>query len=110
MAAELAAMQQKFVRPGGWPSGRPTRARSRKLAEFEAFFTPKNADNPEIHGGFAICHFVEGPKTTEILARHKVTIRCIPVADEPGFGEAEPGVCIFTGQPTTQRAVFAKAY
>ncbi|HTU25432.1 MAG TPA: proline--tRNA ligase, partial [Pirellulales bacterium] len=70
----------------------------------------KNADNPEIHGGFAVCHFVEGAATSEILARHKVTIRCVPLASEPGFAEAVSGACVFTGQPTTQRAVFAKAY
>ena len=81
-----------------------------KLAEFEQFFTPGNEDKPEIHGGFAICHFVEGPEAAAILARHKVTIRCVPVADEPGFEEEVPGTCLFTGQPTTKRAVFAKAY
>ncbi len=81
-----------------------------KLDEFEAFFTPKIADKPEIHGGFAVCHFVEGPQTAEILAKHKVTIRCVPVADEPGFEQEVPGKCIFTGEATTKRAVFAKAY
>jgi len=81
-----------------------------KLDEFEAFFTPAAADKPEIHGGFAICHVVEGPQTAEILARHKVSIRCIPLADEVGFGEETPGTCIFTGQPTSERALFAKAY
>jgi hypothetical protein len=30
--------------------------------------------------------------------------------DEPLFEPQVPGKCIFTGQPTTQRAVFAKAY
>jgi len=81
-----------------------------KLDEFEAFFTPQNADKPEIHGGFAVSHFVEGPQTTEILGKHKLTIRCIPIADEPGFEEEVPGKCIFTGESTTKRAVFAKAY
>jgi prolyl-tRNA synthetase len=81
-----------------------------RLDEFEAFFTPQNADKPEIHGGFAICHVVDGPQTAEILARHKVTIRCVPLADEPGFENPTPGKCLFTGQPTTVRAVLAKAY
>jgi prolyl-tRNA synthetase len=53
---------------------------------------------------------VEGRETAEILGRHKVTIRCVPLADEAGFEEQTPGKCIFTGQPTRQRAVFAKAY
>ena len=30
-----------------------------KLSDFEAYFTPQNPDKPEMHGGFAICHFVE---------------------------------------------------
>ena len=35
----------------------------------------------------------------------KVTARCVPFA-----GEEEPGKCIFTGQPSQRRALFAKAY
>jgi prolyl-tRNA synthetase len=81
-----------------------------KLDEFEAYFTPQNADKPEIHGGFAIAHVAEGPESAAILAKHKLTIRCVPLADEPGFEEQVPGKCLFSGQPTTVRAVFAKAY
>jgi prolyl-tRNA synthetase len=80
------------------------------LDEFEAYFTPKNADKPEIHGGFAIAHVAEGPETAAILAKHKLTIRCVPLSDEPGFEEQVPGKCLFSGQPTAVRAVFAKAY
>jgi len=80
------------------------------LEDFKAYFTPKNAETPEIHGGFATSHFVETPETAEILTALKVTIRCVPLADEPGFEEQVPGKCLFTGQPTTQRAIFAKAY
>jgi prolyl-tRNA synthetase len=75
------------------------------LAEFEKFFTPKNADDPEIHGGLAYCHFVDTPQINEKLKELKVTVRCIPV-DAPD----EPGRCIFTGQASTRRGVFAKAY
>jgi prolyl-tRNA synthetase len=109
IAAELEAMQKSLFARALAERTANMRVIDR-LTDFEAFFTPRNADNPEIHGGFAVCHFVEGPATDAVLARHKVTIRCIPVADEPGFGEAVPGHCIFSGQPTTQRAVFAKAY
>jgi prolyl-tRNA synthetase len=75
------------------------------LAEFEKFFTPKNEENPEIHGGLAYSHFVDSPEMNEKLKDLKVTIRCLPV-DAP----EEPGKCIFTGKPSTGRAVFAKAY
>jgi prolyl-tRNA synthetase len=75
------------------------------LKEFEAFFTPKDEERPEIHGGLAYAHFVESPEMDEKLKQLKVTNRCIPLA-----GEEEPGRCIFTGQPSMRRAVFAKAY
>jgi prolyl-tRNA synthetase len=75
------------------------------LKEFEAFFTPKNAEQPEIHGGLAYSHFVESPEMDEKLKDLKVTVRCVPLN-----GEDEPGKCIFTGQPSMRRGVFAKAY
>jgi prolyl-tRNA synthetase len=73
--------------------------------EFYAFFTPKNPDKPEIHGGFALAHW-DGTAELEAKIKEdlKVTIRCIP--DTP----AEPGTCIFTGRPSAGRAVFAKSY
>jgi prolyl-tRNA synthetase len=77
------------------------------LDDFLAYFTPhsKNEDKPEIHGGFALCHYSEGPDLDEFLKKHKVTIRCIPLA-----GANEPGKCFLTGRPSAKRAVFAKAY
>jgi len=77
------------------------------LDDFLAYFTPKskNEDKAEIHGGFALCHYAEGPELTELLKKHKVTIRCIPLG-----AANEPGKCFLTGQPSARRAVFAKAY
>jgi prolyl-tRNA synthetase len=75
------------------------------LKEFEAYFTPKDEERPEIHGGLAHCHFVDSAEMEEKLKALKVTIRCVPLA-----AEGEPGKCIFTGQPSTRRGVFAKAY
>jgi prolyl-tRNA synthetase len=75
------------------------------LDEFREYFTPENEEKPEIHGGFALCHWSEDPAVDQILKDMKVTIRCVPLA-----GEQEPGKCIFTGQPSGGRAVFAKAY
>jgi prolyl-tRNA synthetase len=75
------------------------------LKEFEAYFTPKNEERPEIHGGFAYSHFVESPEMEERLKELKVTVRCVPLS-----AESEPGKCIFTGQASTRRGVFAKAY
>ena len=75
------------------------------LQEFRDFFTPQNANKPEIHGGFAHCHFCDVPEVEEALKPLKVTVRCVPL-DAP----EEPGTCLFTGQPSTRRGVFAKAY
>jgi len=75
------------------------------LEEFRDYFTPQSAAKPEIHGGFALCHFSEDPAVDEILKKLKVTIRCVPLE-----GEQQPGTCLFTGKPSPRRAVFAKAY
>ncbi|MBC8354835.1 MAG: proline--tRNA ligase [Planctomycetes bacterium] len=75
------------------------------LEDFTAYFTPRNAERPEIHGGFANCHFVETLEVAEILKKLRVSIRCVPIGQEE-----VPGTCIFTGQATTQRGVLAKAY
>ncbi len=93
-------------------------ARARKMREehtrridtldaFLEYFTPqsKNEEKPEIHGGFALCHFSEGPDLDEFLKKHKVTIRCLPLG-----GEAEAGTCFLTGRESARRGVFAKAY
>ncbi len=75
------------------------------VADFRAYFTPKNADQPEIHGGFALCHFSSEAEVQPLLDELKVTIRCIPVA-----GDDSGGPCFLTGKPSGKRAVFAKAY
>ncbi len=73
--------------------------------DFRAFFTPTNADKPEIHGGFAMCHYAPDPAADKEPADLKVTIRCIPLE-----ADSEPGKCIFTGKPSPARVLMAKAY
>jgi prolyl-tRNA synthetase len=75
------------------------------LAEFEKFFTPKDQENPEIHGGLAYSHFVDSDQMNEKLKDLKATVRCVPID-----ATEEQGKCIFTGRPSARRAVFAKAY
>ncbi len=75
------------------------------LDEFKEFFSPNNKKKPEIHGGFAWCHWSEDPAMEEVLKKLKVTVRCLPLD-----AQEEPGQCIFTGRPSRARAVFAKAY
>ncbi len=74
--------------------------------EFYAYFTPKNRENPEIHGGFALCHWAEDPAAEEKIKQDlSVTIRCIPLE-----GPKEEGKCPFTGKKSQQRVIYAKAY
>jgi prolyl-tRNA synthetase len=83
--------------------------------EFDRYFTPANAEKPEIHGGFALSHWC-GDATCESALKEtlKVTIRCIP---NQGIAECraaerieERGACIVCGNPSPQRVVFAKSY
>lgn len=73
--------------------------------EMREFFTPKNEDKPEIHGGFVLAKWCGDPATEEMLAELKVTIRCLPVAQSGTVGR-----CILTGREATLDAIFAKSY
>ncbi len=57
-------------------------------------------------GGFVMAHW-DGTAETEakIKDETKATIRCIPLNNK-----LESGKCIYSGQPSTQRVVFARAY
>lgn len=74
--------------------------------DFYQFFTPQDRDRPQIHGGFAMSHWC-GSAACESAIKDdlSVTIRCIPL-DAP----AESGRCIFCGEASEHRVVFAKAY
>jgi prolyl-tRNA synthetase len=74
--------------------------------DFYDFFTAKNSSKPEIHGGFALAHW-DGSREIEEQIKNdlKVTIRVIPLDDS-----TEPGQCIFTGEPSARRVVWAKSY
>jgi prolyl-tRNA synthetase len=75
--------------------------------DFAAFFTPKNADKPEIHGGFAMSHWC-GDKACEdkITEELSVTIRCIPF----DYEKSGAGKCVVCGKESKGRVPFAKAY
>lgn len=57
-------------------------------------------------GGFALAHW-NGSADVEAKVKSdlNVTIRCIPLE-----GDKTPGICIFTGEKSAQRVIFAKAY
>lgn len=74
--------------------------------EFYAFFTPKNAEKPEIHGGFALCHWSGDPAVeAQVQKDLGVTIRCIPLD-----AQEEEGTCVISGKPSRRRVIFAKSY
>jgi prolyl-tRNA synthetase len=60
----------------------------------------------ETKQGFAYAHWDGTGETEEkIKEATKATIRCIPLDSV-----LEEGVCVFSGKPSTQRVLFAKAY
>ena len=76
--------------------------------EFRRWFTPENAEKPEMHGGFA-----RSPWCGELACENRtaeelsVTVRCVPFEGaEAGAGQR----CVVCGKPAAKRVVFAKAY
>ena len=58
------------------------------------------------NGGFAYAHW-DGTTETELKIKEetKATLRCIPLDDD-----LEDGKCIYSGNPSKRRVLFAKAY
>jgi prolyl-tRNA synthetase len=73
---------------------------------FQANSWEEFKDILENKGGFIEAHW-DGTSETEnkIKDETKATIRCIPVNNKQ-----EEGQCIYTGKPSKQRVIFAKAY
>jgi prolyl-tRNA synthetase len=79
---------------------------------FYEYFTPKDLDKPDIHGGFALsCWCGSVDCEAQIKEDLAVSIRCIPFEDEfTGKNEIREGKCICCEKPSSQRVIFAKAY
>jgi len=60
----------------------------------------------EEKGGFISAHW-DGTEATEEAIKNetKATIRCIPMESS-----SEEGICVYSGKPSSQRVLFAKAY
>jgi len=57
-------------------------------------------------GGFIAAHWDGTPETEQkIKEETKATIRCVPLDNK-----LEDGVCIYSGKPSKQRVLFARAY
>ncbi|MBM3432665.1 MAG: proline--tRNA ligase [Bacteroidetes bacterium] len=71
---------------------------AKNWAEFEQLLEEK--------GGFISAHWDGTGETEEaIKEKTKATIRCIPLNNMP-----ETGTCIYSGKPSAQRVLFARAY
>ena len=78
--------------------------RKEHITEVDTFEEFKEAIKTK--GGFVSAHW-DGTSETEdkIKELTKATIRCIPLKNK-----IESGTCVFTGEKSTQRVLFAKAY
>jgi prolyl-tRNA synthetase len=73
-------------------------------ADFAQFFQKDG-------GGFAWVHWAGSTADEEkISEKYETTIRCIPLADEIPENARGMGTCPFTGKPSAQRVIMAKAY
>lgn len=78
--------------------------RETHITEVDSFEEFKEVLNTK--GGFISAHWDGTPETEEkIKDLTKATIRCIPLNNI-----IEEGKCVFTGEKSTQRVLFAKAY
>ncbi|MEQ9824265.1 MAG: proline--tRNA ligase [Puniceicoccaceae bacterium] len=69
-------------------------------AAYESYFASETDET-----GFAIAYWAGDAELEDALSKQfKTTVRCVLL------DAFEPGECIFTGKPTTRKAVFAKAY
>ena len=79
------------------------------LDEFQALFPVRKDENEDLPIDalrFVSAHY-DGTRETEdrVQKEYKATIRCLPYD-----GDTTPGTCLFTGQRSARRVVFARAY
>ena len=78
---------------------------TREIDSKEEFYEFFSSSDTGVQGGFAMAHWDGDAKWEEQVKNDlKVTVRCIPQ------GEGEVGICIFSGNPSPRRVVFAQAY
>lgn len=78
-------------------------AHTRKVNTWEEFRASLEVDGV---GNFLLAHWDGTPETErKIKEETRATIRCIPLE-----GDDEPGVCVYSGRPSTRRVLFAQAY
>lgn len=101
----LGEIQQELFQTAFSFLEKNTHREIKTFEELQAFFTPKNVDKPEIHGGFVLAKWCGDPESEKLLDPLKVTIRCLPLKQSH-----TQGTCILTGKPATLDAIFGKSY
>lgn len=72
--------------------------------ELIAFFANDEQKTGKV-GGFVLAKWCGDPETEALLTEHKITIRCLPLAQRNTEGR-----CILTGRTAHLDAIFAKSY
>jgi prolyl-tRNA synthetase len=101
----LEAIQNNYFEEAVKHRDSNIRSDLKSFDEMKAFFTPKNPDKPEIHGGFVLAKWCGDVETEKMLDEYKISIRCLPLKQS-----GTEGTCILTGRPATIDAIFAKSY
>ncbi len=83
---------------------RALKFRSEKTSKVDSYDEFKKVLDEK--GGFVLAHWDGSAETENIIkAETKATIRCIPMD-----ASVEEGKCIYSGKPSNQRVLFARAY
>lgn len=101
----LDAIQKNYYRQAKEYRETHTYKEIANVDQLKAFFTPKNSEKPEIHGGFVLGKWCGDAETEKLLDELKISIRCLPLEQS-----GTQGRCILTGKPATIDAIFAKSY
>lgn len=101
----LGAIQRNYYQKALDFRQKNIRTDIKTLAQMKEFFTCKNQEKPEIHGGFVRAKWCGDPETEKMLEEMKISIRCLPLDQDK-----QEGVCILTGKKAVLDAIFAKSY
>jgi prolyl-tRNA synthetase len=107
IAATLQSIQDGLFERAKAYRAEHTRTIDSRDEFYEFFASPNVAEgvSTPIHAGFALTHFSGDVELEQKIKDDlSVTVRCIPLE------KSEAGTCPFTGKPSAQRVVWAKAY
>ncbi|RIL11556.1 MAG: proline--tRNA ligase [Proteobacteria bacterium] len=105
VCAALAEMQKGYLAQALELRKGHTETGIKDYRELTEFFTPKNQEKPEIHGGFVLAKWNPDEHDDEKLTSLKLTIRCLPLEQSGTSGK-----CVLSGKPATSDVIIAKAY